>query len=34
MGTLAGDKDFRTLLLEDGGAVLGDFLDMVIRKVK
>ena len=26
--TLTEDQDFRNLLIEDGGAILGDFLDM------
>lgn len=34
MFTLAGNKDFKNLLLEDGGAVLGDFLSMVIKKAR
>lgn len=34
MATLARDEDFKTLLLEDGGAVLGDFLNMVTKRVE
>lgn len=34
MATLARDEDFKTFLLEDGGAVLGDFLNMVVKRVE
>lgn len=34
MATLTRDEDFKTLLLEDGGAVLGDFLNMVTKRVE
>lgn len=34
MATLARDEGFQTLLMEDGGAFLGDFLSMVIKRVE
>lgn len=33
MATLAKDKGFKALLLENNGAVLGDFLTMVVERV-
>lgn len=34
MDTLMKDDDFRELMIEDGGALLGDFLKMVERRIR
>lgn len=34
MATFAQDEGFKTLLLEEEGAVLGDFLNMVTQRVE
>lgn len=33
MDTLMGDQDFRDLMIEDGGPLLGDFMAMVGRRI-
>ena len=33
MDTLMGDKNFGDLMIEDGGALLGDFLEMVKQRL-
>ncbi|KAL8728824.1 MAG: hypothetical protein Q9166_005141 [cf. Caloplaca sp. 2 TL-2023] len=34
MDTLIKDADFKTLMIEDGGPLLGDFVEMVARRIR
>lgn len=33
MDTLILDKEFRNLMIDDGGALLGDFMEMVLKRI-
>jgi hypothetical protein len=33
MSILMQDEEFKDLMIEDGGALLGDFMEMVVQRI-